>query len=123
MAFERKYDREIIESEEGQRLYVYWQTKVSKNTDSPEFMTFPGFYNWAMENGYTVGAKLHRRDPKDPFNPDNCVWIAGEKDLTRFYPEFELKWNKTVNRIRVHYGMEPFQLAAETPATEVEDCG
>lgn len=123
MGFARKYDREIMESEDGQRLYAHWQQKVSKNTDSPEFMTFPGFYNWAMEAGFTIGAQLYRRDPKGPFNPDNCVWIAGEKVIRGSDAEFEMRWNKTVNRIRVYYGMEPFRLTAETPATEVEGCG
>lgn len=26
------------------------------------------------------------------------------------YSEFKANWNKTVNRIRVHYGMEPFEV-------------
>ena len=115
MGFTRKYDREIMESEEGKRLYVHWQQKVSKNTDDPEFATFMGFYNWSMEAGFVVGALLFRRNPDEPYSTDNCVWCTKEKDMKRFYPEFELKWNKTVNRIRKHFGLELF------PMGQVED--
>ena len=123
MGFTRKYERAIMESEEGKRLYDHWQKKVSKNTDDPEFSTFPGFYKWAMESGFSIGAQLYRRDPKGPFNPDNCVWITGEKCVRSSDPEFEMRWNTTVNRIRRYYGMEPFRSKAETCPTEVEDCG
>lgn len=108
MGFSRKYDRAITESEDGKRLYAYWYQKVNKNTDCQEFATYPGFYNWAMENGYTVGAKLFRRDPKGPFNPDNCVWIyAKEKTIHSYDTDFAKKWDEAVNRIRRYYGMEP----------------
>lgn len=123
MGFARKYDREIMESEEGHRLYEHWNGKVKKNTDSQEFATFQGFYKWAMESGFLIGAQLYRLDPKAPFSPDNCVWISGEKCARSSDPEFEMRWNTTVNRIRRYYGMEPFRSKAETCPTEVEDCG
>lgn len=123
MGFTRKYEREIMESEEGKRLYEHWQRKVSKNTDSPEFAAFLGFYKWAMEAGFSIGAQLYRRDPKAPFSPDNCVWICGEKRFHTRDVEFEMRWNNTVNRIRRYYGMEPLRTKAETCPTEVEDCG
>ena len=123
MAFTRKYDREIMESEEGTRLYVHWQGKVSKNTDDPEFATFLGFYKWAMESGFAIGAQLYRRDPKAPYSSDNCVWIAGEKRIRSEYLEFEKRWNDTVNRIRRYYGMEPFDTNADKCSTEVGESG
>ena len=123
MGFDRKYEREIIESEEGQRLYQHWQKKVKKNTDSPEFTTFQGFYKWAMESGFVIGANLYRRNAEEPYTPDNCVWIVGEKRFNTRDAEFEKRWNNTVNRIRRYYGMEPFQVDADTCHTEVEGCG
>lgn len=123
MGFTRKYERAIMESEEGKRLYDRWQKKVSKNTDDPEFSTFPGFYKWAMESCFTIGAQLYRRDPKAPFSPDNCVWLSADKIVHHKNAEFEMRWNTTVNRIRRYYGMEPFRTKAETCPTEVEDCG
>jgi len=105
------YDPEMRKTEHGRRIYAYWK-KIRNDTDFPEFEHYPGFFKWAMENGYTVGAKLLRHDGKKPFNPDNCFWIARSdwasehvehaRDLHR-----EQEWDKAVNRIRRHYGMEP----------------
>ena len=109
-----KYDPEMRMSEHGRRLYCHWKNKVHRGTDCPEFLTFIGFYNWAMENGYTVGARLCRYDRDEPFSPDNCFWVqSGEREYTREYTrmsthkELEKQWDDTVNRIRLHYGMEP----------------
>lgn len=123
MGYARKYEREIMESEEGQRLYARWYSKINKNTDSPEFMTFLGFYKWAMESGFTIGAQLYRRDPKAPYSPDNCVWISGAKVARSSDSEFAMRWNKTVNRIRRYYGMQPFRTEEETCSSEGENCG
>ena len=106
MGFSRKYDRAIMESEEGKRLYTYWYKTVSKNTDSPEFLTFIGFYKWAMDSGYSAEANLFRLNANEPYNPDNCVWDAKRKTV-RVDQEFMKKWDDAVNRIRQHYGMEP----------------
>ena len=105
------YDPEMRQSDHGRRLYDYWR-KVKKDTDSEEFMEFPDFFNWAMANGYTVGAKLFRYDAEDPFSPENCFWVSrsdcanGATSPPRDR-EWEQKWDETVNRIRVHYGIKP----------------
>lgn len=106
-----KYDPEMRKSEHGRKLYQYWKS-VHRETDSKKFETFPGFYDWAMQNGYTIGAKLFRYNPDEPFGPDNCFWVAkgnGERAQTYPHREFlrEKEWDKVVNRIRKHYGMEP----------------
>ena len=109
------YDPEMRKTEHGRRLYAYWR-RIQHDTDDPEFVEFPGFYKWAMANGYTVGAKLMRHDEDEPFASDNCYWIphdewygrghgdspTKDRDLAR-----EREWDKVVNRIRRHYGMEP----------------
>ena len=123
MGFTRKYESEILKSEEGKSLYARWSKYISKNNDGQEFATFPGFYKWAMEAGYTPEASLYRLDPKAPYSADNCHWITAEKCIRSDYVEFEKKWNATVNRIRRYYGMEPLRTKAETCPTEVEDRG
>ena len=111
MGYATTYEPEMRKSEHGRRLYDYWRN-VHRNTDCEQFETFPGFYNWAMDNGYTIGARLFRYDPDDPFNPDNCFWGAkGEKSgqgklLKRDFLR-EKQWDDFVNRIRRYYGMEP----------------
>lgn len=101
------YDAQLRETEHGSRLYEYWK-RVKRDTDSPEFETFTGFFKWAQEAGYSLGAKLLRRDGREPYNPDNCVWVYHEeKPKEERDPEREALWDKTVNRIRLHFGMEP----------------
>ncbi len=105
------YDPQLRETEHGKRLYNYWK-RARQNTDSDVFQSFPSFLAWAMANGYTLGARLFRRDENKPLNPENCFWagritttegaVKQEHDRQR-----EQKWDATVNRIRVHYGMEP----------------
>ena len=100
-------NREMMDSDHGKRLYAYWK-RILWDTDSPEFETYPGFYKWAMEAGYTSGANLLRRDGRAPYSPDNCVWIFREEGPAPMRDkERETLWDETVNRIRVHFGMEP----------------
>ena len=104
------YDAEMRKTDHGRRIYAYWM-KVKRATDDPEFQTFPGFLKWAMQNGYTLGATLCLHDPFEPYSSDNCFWLAkGEKKQERVCPhdfEREKQWDEVVNRIRLHYGMEP----------------
>ena len=105
------YKSELRKTEHGSRLYAYW-LKIRHNTDSPKFVEFPGFYKWAMENEYTVGAKLCRYEEDEPFSPDNCFWVPREEwvnkpVVTERNPKWEREWDEVVNRIREHYGMEP----------------
>lgn len=109
------YDPQLRKTEHGSRLYAYWK-RIHRDSDSPEFQTFPSFFNWAMSNEYTLGAKLMKYDEFEPFGPDNCFWLAKcecvgighglgatiDRNLT-----WERKWDETVNRIREHFGMEP----------------
>ena len=93
MGFTKKYEREIMESEEGKSLYQRWSKYISKNNDGQEFATFLGFYQWAMEAGYTLEAQLYRLDSKAPYSADNCHWITAEKCIRSDLVEFEKKWN------------------------------
>ena len=105
------YDSGLRSSEHGQRLYAYWR-RIRRRAFHPDFERYPDFFKWAMANGYTVGAKLFKHDETEPYSPENCFWVprdewaAETKQETRS-PEREREWDKVVNRIRLHFGMEP----------------
>lgn len=112
------YDKEMRQSEHGRRLYSYWKNKVHRNTDSPDFVVFTGFFEWAIANGYTVCARLFRHDADEPFSPDNCFWVPCSERVGQEYKltrnrMWEQKWDETVNRIRLHFGMEPIYSSEE----------
>lgn len=107
-----KYPYEMRHTEHGRRIYHYWKT-IHNDTDAPEFQSYPDFYAWAMSNGYTVGAKLFRRNEKRQHSKKNSYWVdrdswvrGTQKKTGRSYIR-ERKWDATVNKIRRHYGMEP----------------
>lgn len=105
------YPSEMRTTEHGSRIYAYWR-KIHRTDVSPEFAAYPDFYKWAMANGYSIGAKLFRHEIGRPYSPENCFWVprsewVDEKWEPRRDRDMEQKWDDTVNRIRVHYGMEP----------------
>ena len=105
------YDPELRQTEHGSRLYAYWKRIRGKGI-SQAFEKFDDFYHWSMKNDYTVGAKLIKYDPDEPYGPDNCFWIprsewAANQTPTPRNRAWENSWDETVNRIREHYGMEP----------------
>jgi hypothetical protein len=98
-------------TEAGGRLYSYWR-RIKAQGISPEFAEFPGFYIWAIKNGYTLGAKLYKYDPAEPYGPENCFWVprdewVGGLEYPPMSQEWRQKWDETINRIRLHFGMEP----------------
>lgn len=105
------YNAELRETEHGSRLYAYWHRIKGKDI-SEEFKEFPGFYRWAMKNNYTIGAKLFKYEPDEPYTPDNCFWVPRNEWVDNPTPPsrnraWERKWDEAVNRIRKHYDMEP----------------
>ena len=53
-----------------------------------EWLNFPNFYKWAIDNGYSDNLTIDRIDNSKGYNPDNCRW-ADYKTQER---------NKTNNR-------------------------
>ena len=105
------YDKALKETPEWKILYNrYFNIGSQRYKDI--FATFLEFYDWSMANGFVLGAKLVRRDPTKPWTLDNCRWgMPPEKKSTLWGDEQREaidKWNKTVNRIRIHYGLTPF---------------
>lgn len=65
------------------------------------------FVETCIEKGYALGSKLYRLDSTLPWGPDN-IRVAGGEVPPQRDDEWALKWNKTVNRLRRHWGLEPF---------------
>lgn len=41
-----------------------------------EWQRFSGFYKWALENGYTPGLWIDRKDSRLGYAPSNCRWVV-----------------------------------------------
>ena len=102
------YDPAIRETEHGSKLYQFWR-KVRRNPHCEEGEYFPNFYAWAMQSGYEVGAWLRRIDADKPYEDSNCFWYTPGIDDKKIPVSWIDDWNKTVNRIRKHYGMPPLE--------------
>lgn len=103
----KPYNPQIRKSEYGSRIYTAWK-KIRRNPHYEEWESFASFYEWAVESGFEIGARICRIDESEPFCPDNCVWLLPGESLhpTQSWAD---EWNKTVNRIRKHYGMPPLE--------------
>lgn len=105
-----KYDRKFMRSFAGTALYNKWDY-AKKGGLCEEWEDFNAFCLWALNNGFECGKTLTRKDASKPYAPDNCLWCdeyCSNKGVDK--TEWVKKWNKTVNRIRVAYGMEPFEV-------------
>ena len=96
------YDPALRQTEHGTKLYNAWR-HMRRYPHCEEWNHFPTFYEWAMQNGYKLGAWLSKIDDDKPFEEKNCVWyfLSDEKRVA--------DWNRAVNRIRKHYGMPPLE--------------
>ena len=101
------YDPALRQTEHGISLYNAWRT-VRRYPHCEEWDYFPTFYDWSLQNGFVLGSRLHTKDDDKPFSPDNCEWHIPEGSEDAFPPGWADEWNKTVNRIRKHYGLPLF---------------
>jgi hypothetical protein len=104
----KPYDPGLRKTEHGSKLYQTWK-KINQNPHCEEWEYFPTFYEWAMQMGYEIGAWLKREDVNGPYSPQNCFWYLPRESSDSIPKESLDKWNKTVNRIRKHYGMPPLR--------------
>ena len=105
------YDKDLKETPEFQFLYNKWR-QVLRHPYNDAFYEFMDFYNWSMSNGFVLGAKLTLIDTSKPYSPSNCAWMPPKERVPDIHGEEReaaiAKWNETVNRFRIHYGMKPF---------------
>lgn len=112
------YDPVLKETPEWQSLYYRY-----RNNKIEGFADFLAFYNWSMENGFVMGSRLVRFDESKPYSQSNCQWMPPkEKDPQAFYGneirKSIAKYNEAVNRIRIHYGLEPFTQEGDSHTDE-----
>lgn len=104
----KPYDPALRETEHGSKLYQIWK-RIRKSPHSEAWDHFPTFYDWAMQNEYETGFWLRKIDCNGSYTPDNCVWYSPKEKKEHIPAEWADRWNKTVNRIREHYGMPPLE--------------
>lgn len=106
----KTYPPEIREAEGNDYLYSLWR-RIRNKPHDPAWDKYKDFFAWAMSTGYFPGAVLRPGDEEKPLRTDNFIWKdPAENDYapTPEMREWARLWTKTVNRIRVHYGMKPF---------------
>ena len=79
---------------------------------------FENFRDWALENGWSEGLTIERKDNSKGYNPDNCCWVAMEeqaknktsthyvtiegetKNITDWCKEYNIKWTTFYARLK-----------------------
>ena len=106
------YDRKLKATPEFQYLYHKWRW-IRNQQYSDAFAQFMDFYKWSMDNGFKLNeSRLEILDASKPCGPDNCRWYysaTAQREYTEEQKKQIASWNETVNRIRIHFGLEPFQ--------------
>lgn len=103
----KKYDTKFMKTDEARLLYTKWHT-IKRGDCCKEWLDFMAFCEWAFDNDFECGAVLKRYHKSEPYSPRNCYFVFSENTNPSYNAsEFCALWNKTVNRIRVHYGLEP----------------
>lgn len=103
-----KYDKKFMESDVGKLLYAKW-ARIRRTGCCHEWADdFMAFVKWSMDSGFKEGSTLKRYDKNEVYKPHNCYWAVYYQTTNVIYKAtaFCYKWNKAVNRIREHYGME-----------------
>lgn len=105
-----KYDHTFMKTPEGTALYAKWRN-IGRCGRCEEWDIFNVFCEWSMANGYQIGMQLKRFDGRKRFGPDNCYFdkVNGNHQYGKISLEQRYRWNKTVNRIRAHYGLPLFE--------------
>lgn len=63
---------------------------------------FATFMKWALENGYVEGLSIERIDNNKGYNPNNCKWIAKEKQArNRSSTKFQIINEKKMSLIEI----------------------
>ncbi len=112
-----KYDQEYLKTPEGKSLWMKWRNGKQAGMCS-EWSDFDAFKAWALEHNFSQEAMLKKYNPDFAHSPDNSYFRVTNNEGNRITPEQVEKWNETVNRIRVHYGMKPLSVNEEIEDAE-----
>lgn len=61
-------------------LFASWRRFQDKGVLAEEWKDFRPFFEWGVEQGYELGAKIHRTDKRKLAAPDNCHFVLPEDD-------------------------------------------
>ena len=106
-----KYDPALKEKQEWQCLYARWSKLRRKYNLCPDWQTAEGFYHWAMSAGFEPGDKFFIHNEQAVLGPDNCGWFSPNEESAfkrKDVKETIFAWNRAVNPLRIHFGLEPF---------------
>lgn len=103
-----KYDQKVMQTPRGKCIYDKWRQAKDDGLLCDEWKEFPDFYKWAVRHGVGTETRLARKDKSKCFSTDNCKVIQ-KNDMGFSAVDWKDKWNKTVNRIRLAYGLEPLK--------------
>lgn len=90
------------------KLYYKWDY-IKKQPHSEEFNDFPGFYDWAIKEGYRLGDRLIALNKNEPFSPENCCFTNGEEITQEWADDWSKRWETTVGCIRKLCGLPPLE--------------
>lgn len=71
--------------------------------------SYPTFRKWALENGYSDGLTLDRRDNDGNYEPSNCRWV-----------DMKVQSNNTRKNVRVTYNGETHTLSEWSEITGIK---
>lgn len=76
----------------------------------PEWDSRAAFFDWCIMRGFEPGMQLRRKDPSQPFGPQNCELAYTRQSEAQEAAEAEWVrlWNETVNRLRRAAGLPLF---------------
>ena len=105
-----KHDQEFMKSKEGKSLYARWRNIRYQRCE--EWDDFSKFAEWALNNGFSMDAQLKRHDNRVEYKPGNCYFHEPVSEYA-IDDDCIKRWNDTVNKIRVHFGMKPLEVDNE----------
>lgn len=110
------YPKYMTATDEGKALRSIWR-RIKDDIDSNgPFSEYPAFYEWAIDNYYWLGSRLHRYDKTQAYSPDNCFFTPdgeGTRGLTKDQCARANRWNRTVNVFRKACGLKLFEVYEE----------